>query len=303
MDGVIDEAADRRLLDATLKYVAGHADARFDAFREAMADWGEDRTDVASAHLRASDLFADALPLARRGTAERALMTLYVKERASRRWEQSYSAADAAVGADMLAGYGYTEIVGKRGPFLSERIRAGVGVFAAGVDYPAHRHRAEEIYVVLAGSGTFHLDGHPPERQVAGGVVHVPSHLVHGITVDTEPLAVLCLWRGGDLREKFHLRPSRRAGPRRTGPPTDAFRQRPQTCFPARGSAPMSPSHGCADRYQTWRFGASRSRWRTVPPRMLIRPGSSPSSQAQSCVPQVAQNAITRRLPLSAVFT
>ena len=202
MDGVIDEAADRRLLDATLKYVAGHADARFDAFREAMADWGEDRTDVASAHLRASDLFADALPLARRGTAERALMSLYVKERASRRWEQSYSAADAAVGADMLAGYGYTEIVGKRGPFLSERIRAGVGVFAAGVDYPAHRHRAEEIYVVLAGSGTFHLDGHPPERQVAGGVVHVPSHLVHGITVDTEPLAVLCLWRGGDLREK-----------------------------------------------------------------------------------------------------
>ena len=202
MDGVIDTAADRRLLDATLTYVAGHTDARFDAFRSDVANWGGDWTGVAPAHLRASDLLAEALALARSGTAERALTSLYVEERASRHWEQSYSAADTAVGADMLAGYGYTEIVGKRGPFLSERIRAGVGVFAASVDYPAHRHRAEELYFVLAGSGTFRLDGHPPARQAAGAVVHVPSQLVHRITMDTEPMVVLYLWRGGDLREK-----------------------------------------------------------------------------------------------------
>ena len=138
MDGVIDRAADRRLLDATLAYIAGHADAKLDAFRSDAANWGENWTGVAPAHLRASDLLADALVLARFDTAERALMSLYVEERASRYWEQSYSAADTAVSADMLAGYGYTEIVGKRGPFLSERIRAGVGIFAAGVDYPAH---------------------------------------------------------------------------------------------------------------------------------------------------------------------
>ena len=202
MGGFIDETADRRLLDATLAFVAGHADGKFDAFREAVAHWGEDWTGVAPVHMTASDLLADALPLARSGTAERELMSLYVKERASRYWEQSYSAADTAVGADMLAGYGYTEIVGKRGPFLSARVRAGVGVFAAGVDYPAHRHRAEEIYVVLAGSGTFRLDGHPPERRTAGAVIHVASQLVHGITMDAEPLVILYLWRGGDLREK-----------------------------------------------------------------------------------------------------
>ena len=202
MHGVIDEAADRRLLDATLAYVAGHADAKLDAFRSDVAHWGEDWAGVAPAHLRASDLLADALAPAQSGAAERELMSVYVEERASRHWEQSYSAADAAVGADMLAGYGYTEIVGKRGPFLSERIRAGVGVFAAGVDYPAHRHRAEEIYVVLAGSGSFRLGEHPPERRTAGAVVHVPSLVVHGITMDTEPLVILYLWRGGDLREK-----------------------------------------------------------------------------------------------------
>ena len=202
MDGSIDKAADRRLLDATLAYVAGHADGRLDAFRDGVVHWGEDWTGVAPVHLPASDLLADALPLARSGTVEAALMSLYVQERASRHWEQSYSTADEAVSADMLAGYGYTEIVGQRGPFVSERVRAGVGVFAAGVDYPAHRHQAEEVYVVLAGSGTFRLGARPPEKHAAGAVVHVASQLVHRITMDAEPLVILYLWQGGDLREK-----------------------------------------------------------------------------------------------------
>jgi len=41
MSGSIDETADRRLLDATLAYVVGHADRRFDPFRDAVAHWGE----------------------------------------------------------------------------------------------------------------------------------------------------------------------------------------------------------------------------------------------------------------------
>jgi quercetin dioxygenase-like cupin family protein len=202
LGGLIDKTADQRLLDATLAYVAGHADDKFDAFGDAVANWGEEWAGVAPVHLTASDLLADALALARSGTAERELMSLYVKERASRYWEQSYTAAEKAVGADMLAGYGYTEIVGKRGPYLSERIRAGVGVFAAGVDYPAHRHQAEEIYVVLAGSGVFRLGENPPEEQTAGAVVHITSQLVHRITMGAEPLVIFYLWRGGDLREK-----------------------------------------------------------------------------------------------------
>ncbi len=201
MTAAPDGATDRLLLEATLAYVAGHPDSRLDGFRDAMANWGTGWSGVAPRHLAASDLMAGALPLGQPGSAEHDLLALYVRERASRCWEQSYTEADA-VGADMLAGYGFAEIVGKRGPFLSERIRAGVGVFAAGIDYPPHRHAAEEIYIVLAGSGMFRLGDAPPVRQKAGDVVHLTSKLVHGFTMGDEPLVILYLWQGGDLREK-----------------------------------------------------------------------------------------------------
>ena len=195
-------AADRRLLDATLSYVAGHDDNKFDPFREAVADWGQEWTGVSPVHMTASDLLAEALPLAEPGTVEHGLMKLYVQERASRYWEQSYTAADTGVGTGMLAGYGYTEIVGKRGPFVSDKVRAGVGVFGSGVDYPAHRHAAEEVYAILAGSATFRLGDGVPELRTAGDVIHITSQLVHGFRMNDEPLVFVYLWQGGDLREK-----------------------------------------------------------------------------------------------------
>ena len=202
MGGSIDTAADRRLLDATLAYVAGRADSKLDAFREAVADWGADWTGGCARHLSASDLLADALPLARIGTAERELMSHYVEERATRCWEQSYSAADEAVSADMLAGYGYTEIVGKRGPFLSERIRAGGRCLRRRCRLPRASPPGRGDLCGPRGLRTFRLGGNLPERQSAGAVVHVTSQLVHGITMDAEPLVILYLWQGGDLREK-----------------------------------------------------------------------------------------------------
>lgn len=202
MAAAIDRETDQRLLDATLAYVAGHSDEKFDPFRDAVANWGDEWEGVAPVHMTASDLLVSSVQYANPGTAEHALMELYVQERATRYWEQSYTAADTAVGADMLAGYGYAEIVGKRGPFLSDRIRAGVGVFAANVYYPAHKHLAEEIYVILAGSGTFKLGADAPVRRSVGDVIHITSHLVHGFNMTEEPLVFLYLWQGGDLREK-----------------------------------------------------------------------------------------------------
>ena len=71
--------------------------------------------------------------------------------------------------------------------------------------YPRHAHRAEEIYVPLAGSaGWLQGDGqwrsHPP-----GAVIHHAPEEAHAMQTDAEPLAALYLWYGQGLGEKARL--------------------------------------------------------------------------------------------------
>jgi len=200
MNDATQKAADHTLLGATLAYVANHTDGRMDGFREPVANWGTIWRGVAPTHLPASDILAHCRE---RGLPEtRDLMDHFIRARDSRHWEQSYTRADAVVGDDMLENYGFAEIIGKRGPFVSERVRAGIGVFGQGIDYPPHRHKAEEIYMILAGGADFKLGNSAPTRHGAGELVHVPSYLVHGFRMTDEPLIVFYLWKDGDLREK-----------------------------------------------------------------------------------------------------
>lgn len=196
----LDKTADQRLLDAILAYVANHGDGKMDRFREPVANWGTDWHSVAPAHLPASDILEQCLALTNPDT--RGLMDSLVRERASRNWEQSYTKSDKAVGDDMLAKYGFAEIIGERGPFVSARVRAGIGVFGKGINYPPHRHQAEEIYVVLAGSADFRFGDTAPAKYSVGNLIHVPPQMIHGFTTGKEPLVVFYLWKGGDLREK-----------------------------------------------------------------------------------------------------
>ena len=197
------KAIDNRLLKATLEYIASHRDEKMDLFRENLFNWGTKWTGVTSVHLAASDIFATSYASAKPATPEYELMRAFVEERASLHWEQSYSKADTAVGADMLANYGYAEIIGKEGPFVSDCIRAGVGVFGPGIDYPPHCHQAEEVYVILEGSAEFRVGrGARAERRMARDTVQIPSMQHHGFRTTLEPVVILYLWQGGDLREK-----------------------------------------------------------------------------------------------------
>lgn len=62
----------------------------------------------------------------------------------------------------MLSGYGFAEVIGERGPFVSKRVRSGIGVWGPNIDHPAHHHMAEEVYVPLAGSAEITLTGSRP---------------------------------------------------------------------------------------------------------------------------------------------
>ncbi len=83
-------------------------------------------------------------------------------------WEQTYTKQDRVVSDDMLADYGFAEILGKRGPLVSNSIRCGIGVWGPGIDYPVHSHDAEEIYIILSGSARFTLDGNTGKTRTMG---------------------------------------------------------------------------------------------------------------------------------------
>ena len=101
----------------------------------------------------------------------------------------------------MLDGYGFAEIVGARGPFVSDRIRAGIAGWGPGIDYPRHHHQAEEAYLLLCGSAEFHLQDAPPEVYRSGDVVYVSPNRWHGFRSGEEWLWMCYLWQAGDLRQ------------------------------------------------------------------------------------------------------
>ena len=146
---------------------------------------------------------ADSLAVAEidAGSPGSALLALFQQHNAQLLWEQSYRREDKVVPDKMLDSYGFAEILGSRGPFVSNRIRSGIGVYGRGVHYPRHRHRAEEVYLPLCGSARFHIDGETIERG-PGDVVFVASDTAHGFTVgEDRALVVLYLWQAGDLRQ------------------------------------------------------------------------------------------------------
>ncbi len=193
-------AADDALLGAVLDFVGPHPHRAVKRFRHAILNWGSDWQAVEASHLPAAEFLATALPGATDDTC--AVTAAFARDRHRLHWEQSYRCGDGLVGEDMLAGYGFAEVVGRRGPFVSERVRCGIGVWGPGIVYPAHHHEAEEIYVVLAGSARFRVGSQAEATCTAGDVVHVTSRVRHGFRTAHEALVVFYAWQSGDLRER-----------------------------------------------------------------------------------------------------
>jgi len=115
-------------------------------------------------------------------------------------WRQTYTAADLP--AAFLARYGWTELIGLRGPFHSDAIALGFLLLGPDTHYPRHRHAAEELYVPIGGTALWERGDAAPALQPPGTVIHHPAWMAHGMRTTSEPLLALYLWRGGDLAAK-----------------------------------------------------------------------------------------------------
>ena len=118
-------------------------------------------------------------------------------------WGQTYSTED--FGSGFLEKYGWTELIGLRGPIASERIACGFLMLGPEVEYPLHSHEAEEIYIPLT-EPTFWLKGDEDwESRTACRPIYHTSRIPHAMRTESTPLLALYLWRGGNLVEKSNI--------------------------------------------------------------------------------------------------
>lgn len=115
-------------------------------------------------------------------------------------WAQTYSTND--LGARFLDRYGWTELLGQRGPVASDRLAVGLLILGPETEYPRHRHEAEELYLPLAGAAEWLRGDEGWARQPPGAIIHHPAWMPHGMRTGREPLLAAYLWRAGDLSQR-----------------------------------------------------------------------------------------------------
>jgi len=118
-------------------------------------------------------------------------------------WGQSYSAED--FGAGFLERYAWMELIGRRGPFASESLALGFLLLGPEIEYPRHRHEAEEIYLVLSGTAQWLKAEGPFAARAPGTLIHPPPWCWHAMRTGDEALLALYLWSGGDLTQKSQI--------------------------------------------------------------------------------------------------
>ncbi len=118
-------------------------------------------------------------------------------------WGQTYSSDD--IGAAFLERYGWTELIGQRGPVASKRIACGFLLLGPDIEYPPHRHEAEEIYVPLTGGTLWMRGGEGWVRRSPSSPIYHPAWTPHAMRTAATPLLALYLWRGGDLVQKSRI--------------------------------------------------------------------------------------------------
>ena len=122
------------------------------------------------------------------------------------RWQQTYTAKD--FGPVFLDRYGWTLLVGPKGPVACTSNLAGFLLLGPGIEYPVHQHAAEEAYVVVAGTASWKIGAADWAPLPPGSVVHNPPWQAHGMRTDQgTPLLLAFLWRAGAV-EKSRFRPS-----------------------------------------------------------------------------------------------
>ena len=70
------------------------------------------------------------------------------------------------------------------------------------IEYPRHRHEAEEVYIPLTGQTRWLEQDQDWTFQELGFPIYHAPWVPHAMNTDAFPLLALYLWRAGDLVQK-----------------------------------------------------------------------------------------------------
>lgn len=112
-------------------------------------------------------------------------------------WRHTYTADE--VGQRFLDTYGWFELAGPEGHFVTHKARITVGYWGAGLYYPRHQHGPEELYTVVSGGATFHADSKKDATLGPGGTCYHARNQPHAMTTSNTPVLTLVFWRGVGL--------------------------------------------------------------------------------------------------------
>lgn len=97
------------------------------------------------------------------------------------------------------------ELIGPSGMVRHATLRAGLLLQDARLDYPWHRHAAEELYLVLHGEATWTAGTDPPRVVPAGEFVHHRPWQPHRMTTGEDALLALWGWAGDIDYARYEL--------------------------------------------------------------------------------------------------
>jgi hypothetical protein len=118
-------------------------------------------------------------------------------------WGQTYTAED--FGLEFLQRYGWTELIGQRGPIPSNRLACGFLLLGPQVEYPRHSHEAQEVYIPLTHQTSWQRSNQDWVAGTAGRPRLHASWEPHAMRSSDQPLLALYIWLGGKLVQKSRI--------------------------------------------------------------------------------------------------
>jgi len=99
-------------------------------------------------------------------------------------------------GAAVQQNLAFVELVGPTGMTLNDKCRIGLLLQNEHALYPNHKHAAEELYLVISGTGQWSKSNAKPINRLPGEFIHHESWEPHSMTTTDEPTLSIWCWTG-----------------------------------------------------------------------------------------------------------